>query len=127
MMPDFLVPETVVRTPGTGPVLDLGESRPALVLVTLGITRIVEQESLDVSILGSADGENWGTKPLLAFPQKFYCGIYQMYLDLSGKQEIRYLKAKWAMNRWGRGSSEPLFGIYVFVQDASHQVMAMSA
>ena len=126
-MPDFLVPETVVRTAGTGPVLDLGQSRPTLALITLGITRIVEQESLDVSILVSADGENWGAKPLLAFPQKFYCGIYQMYLDLSSHPEVRYLKAKWAMNRWGRGSSEPLFGIYIFVQDASHQVIAMSA
>jgi hypothetical protein len=127
MMPNFLVPETVVRTAGAGPELDLGESRGGLVLVTLGITRIVEQESLDISILGSTDNQNWGSKPLLTFPQKFYCGVYQMYLDLSAYPDIRYLKAKWTMHRWGRGSSEPLFGIYMFVQDASRQMMAMSA
>jgi len=98
-----------------------------MVLVTLGITRIIEQESLDISIWGSADNVDYGSKPLLSFPQKFYCGVYQMILDLAAHPEIRYLKAKWNVNRWGRGGSEPLFGIYVFVQDASRQIMAMTA
>jgi hypothetical protein len=127
MMPSFLVPETVVRAAGSSSEIDLGESRGGMVLVTLGITRIIEQESLDISIWGSADNVDYGSKPLLSFPQKFYCGVYQMILDLAAHPEIRYLKAKWNVNRWGRGGSEPLFGIYVFVQDASRQIMAMTA
>lgn len=126
MMPNFLVPETVIHSAGAGNELEL-DAQGGLVLVTLGITRIVEQESLDITIWGSADKENWGAKPLLSFPQKFYCGVYQMILDLSAHPEVRYLKARWKVNRWGRGSSDPLFGIYIFVQDASRQVMAMSA
>ena len=42
--------------------------------MTLAITKIIEQESLDLSIFGSADGATWGAKPIAAFPQKFYCG-----------------------------------------------------
>ncbi len=87
----------------------------------------MEQESLDIAILGSNDNQTWGNKPLLAFPQKFYCGVYQMCLDLSAHPGVRYIRARWNVNRWGRGSSEPLFGIYMFVQDASRQVLAMSA
>ncbi len=128
MMPNFLVPETVVRAAGSGVELDLGEqTKGEFLLITLGITRIVEQESLDVSIWGSTDNADWGAKPLLSFPQKFYCGVYQMFLDLAHHPEVRYLRAKWAMNRWGRGSSDPLFGIYIFVQESSRQMMAMSA
>jgi len=41
-------------------------------LLTLAITNIIEQESLDVSIFGSADGATWDPKPVAAFPQKFY-------------------------------------------------------
>jgi len=39
-------------------------------LLTLGITRIIEQESLDVSIWGSANNAEWGAKPLLSFSAK---------------------------------------------------------
>ncbi len=127
MMPNFLVPETTVTQPGSSAELDLGDSRGASLIVTLGITRIVEQQALDVTIWGSADGVNWGAKPLLSFPQKFYCGVYQMMLDLAPHPDVRYLQARWQVNRWGRGSLEPLFGIYLFVQETRHEIMAMSA
>ena len=28
----------------------------------------------------------------------------------------RYLRAKWQVNRWGKGDTKPLFGIYLFAQ-----------
>lgn len=115
----FLVPETVVREDGSGPVLDLGSSQGKSLTLTLGITRIVEQESLELSIWGSSDQETWSEKPLLVFPQKFYCGVYSMRLDLSGQPEVRYLRAKWKVNRWGRGLPTPLFGFYVFAEEAA--------
>ena len=122
MLPDFLIPETIVREASTGPELSLSSMAGGLLLLTLGITRIIEQQSLDISVWGSADNTDWGAKPLLTFPQKFYCGTYQLVLDLSQHTEIKYLRAKWQLSRWGRGDPKPLFGIYLFAQDASKQV-----
>ena len=48
MLPAFLVAETVVREEGAGQELALGASQGKRLLLTLGITRIVEQESLGV-------------------------------------------------------------------------------
>jgi len=122
MLPNFLIPETVIREAGTGPELSLSSMAGGLLLLTLGITRIIEQQSLDISIWGSADNADWGAKPLLSLPQKFYCGTYQLFLDLSANPDIKYLRAKWQVSRWGRGDPKPLFGIYLFAQDASKQV-----
>ncbi|MCS6954369.1 MAG: hypothetical protein RMK57_12505 [Bryobacterales bacterium] len=119
MLPSFLVPEQIIREDGAGPELELGASQGKLLLLTLGITRIIEQESLDVSVWGSVDRSNWGTKPLVAFPQKFYCGTYQILLDLSRTPEVKYLRAQWKVNRWGRGDPKPLFGFYVFAEEAA--------
>ena len=127
MLTTFMLPETVVREAGTGPALDLGDAQGGLVLVTVGITRIVEQESLDVSIWGSADNVEWGAKPLMTFPQKFYCGTYQLLLDLKAHPDVKHLRAKWQVRRWGRGDLKPMFGIYLFAQEVQPQVMAMGA
>ena len=128
MLSAFLVPETVVREEGASPALDVGSSQGKSLTLTLGITRIIEQESLDVSIWGSADQTNWGAKALAAFPQKFYCGVYELSLNLASHPEIRFLRAQWKVERWGRGTSAPLFGIYMVVQETSERgVTAQSA
>jgi hypothetical protein len=122
MLPNFLIPETVIREASTGPELSVGSTPGGLLLLTLGITRIIEQQSLDISIWGSTDSVDWGAKPLLSFPQKFYCGAYQLILDLNQHPDVKFLRAKCQVSRWGRGDPKPLFGIYLFVQDASKQV-----
>jgi hypothetical protein len=127
MLPGFLLPETTIRQAGTGEAVDVSEFAGGVLLLTLGITRIIEQQSLDVSILGSADGKEWGAKPLIAFPQKFYCGTYQILLDLEPHQNVRYLKVKWQAARWGKGDPKPLFGAYLFAQTVKHQVLAFTA
>jgi hypothetical protein len=127
MLPTFLVPETTVRDAGVGPHFSLGADAGKVILLTLGITRIIEQESLDISVWGSADGVDWGTKQLVAFPQKFYCGTYQIMLDLSERPEIQYLRAKWQVGRWGKGNPTPLFTIYLFAQGIEHRTLAVSA
>jgi hypothetical protein len=124
MLPGFVLPETTIREAGTGPALDLGESQGSVLLLTLGITRIIEQESLDVSIWGSADNAEWGSKALITFPQKFYCGTYQIVLDLRQHPDAKYLRAKWQAHRWGRGDQKPLFDIYLFAQGMQQQVLA---
>jgi hypothetical protein len=126
MLPEFLLPETTIREAGAGPDMEIGERHDGMLILTLGITRIIEQESLDVSIWASEDGTDWGAKPLLSFPQKFYCGTYQILLDLSARPGVKYLRAKWQVNRWGKGNLKPLFGVYLFVQEMAREV-AMSA
>lgn len=127
MLASFLIPEAVLRQDGTGPAVEVGPSQGKIVLLTLGITRIIEQESLDVSIWGSADNAEWGSKPLAAFPQKFYCGTYQLMVDLSEHPEVKHLQARWKMNRWGHGESKPLFGVYLFAQESQERAIGRSA
>ncbi len=124
MLPNFLLPEIVARKDGAGTEMELAAGAGRPVLLTLGITNSIEQESLDVAIHGSADGQAWTDKPLLTFPQKFYCGTYTLLLDLSGHPEVRYLRVQWKMSRWGRGEPTPLFGFYLFAQ---HTEMAACA
>ena len=123
MLPNFLLPEQVVRQNGSGPVIDLGEPGNSVLAVTLGINRIIEQESIDVRIVGSADGVTWTDKPISAFPQKFYCGVYTLLLDLTDHPDVRYLRVDWKLNRWGRGEPTPLFGLYVFAETVQQRVL----
>lgn len=127
MLPKFLVPETVARENGSGPEVELGRGSGKQLLLTLGITRIVEQESLDIEIWGSADRTNWGDKPMLRFPQKFYCGTYSMLLNLTNHPEVKYLRVEYKLNRWGRGDGTPLFGFYVFAQEAAQPAIIHAA
>src|SRR5215813_2897861 len=103
MIDTFLVPEkTVASAKGDGPPVNVGGAASRVFLLTLHITNIVEQESLDVSVLGSADGAAWGAKPLATFPQKFYRGQHPLLLDLVVSPEVKFLRAHWEVGRWGR-------------------------
>ena len=115
-MQEFLLEQSTIQADGTGPEIALGSSPATHLKVTLGITRIVEQESLDVSIWGSPDKVAWGSKPLFSFPQKFYCGHYTLFADLTSHPETQYLQVRWKAHRWGRGEPKPLFTIYVFAE-----------
>ena len=103
--------------------MGLGGQQGRTLILTLGITRIIEQESIHLSIWGSADSLEWGTKPLVSFPQKFYCGTYQILCDLADHPDVEYLRAKWVVNRWGKGNPKPMFSIYLFAQDTKRQVV----
>ena len=127
MLQEFLLPETTVREAGAGSEIDLGGQMGGTLLLTLGITRIIEQQSIDISIWGSADGTEWGAKPVASFPQKFYCGTYQIVLDLTDRPQVRYLRAKWQVNRWGKGDSKPLFTVYLFAQASQPELAAAPA
>ncbi len=125
MIEAFLVPENTIATAkGDGPTLDLGDSSTRVFLVNLGITDIVEQEALDVSIHGSADGATFDAKPLVAFPQKFYCGETPLLVDLSSKPEVKAIRAHWDVNRWGRGSETPRFEFCVTIREVPQEIVA---
>ena len=108
MPPQFLLPETIARQDGMGAEVALERK---LVQLTLGITRIAAQKSLDVFVWGSPDREHW--RLLVAFPQKFYCGTYSIHLDLTAQEDLRYLRAQWKMGRWTQDERAPLFEFYL--------------
>ncbi len=125
MRPAFLIPETTVHENGQGLDIDLGLPVPASVLLTLGITQVVEQESLAVDIFSSADAESWSASPVLSIPQKFYVGVSSLLLNLSAHPEARFLRAQWKVNRWGRGGMTPFFGLYLFVEPVPYPASAV--
>jgi hypothetical protein len=104
MLPISLLRENLFQIDGVGPSIDVSRATGKLLVLTLGITRILEQESVEVSIWGSTDGINWGSKPLTSFPPKSYCGLYSILLNLSARRETRQLRAQWKMNRWSKSS-----------------------
>ena len=122
MLPTLLLPESIARADGTGPEFDLGSRRGKLLVLTLGITRIIEQESLEVSIWGSPDGEKWGLRPVATFPPKFYCGIYSTLLNLAAHTDVRFLQVAWKMSRWSRGEAMPMFGFYVYAEESGARI-----
>ena len=105
-----LIPQgTRVTANGEGDPRDISASQTRTFLCSMMITDQIEQESVDISIWGSADGQTWGAKPLLMMPQRFYRGETRQVLDLSLKPEIRFLRAKWDLFRWGRVAPHPMF------------------
>jgi len=125
MIEAFLVPENTVATAkGDGPALDLGAASTRVFLINLGITDIIEQEALDVSIQGSADGATFDPKAVAAFPQKFYRGETPLLVDLSAKPEVKAIRAHWEVNRWGRGTETPMFQFCVTVREVPHEILA---
>jgi hypothetical protein len=128
MIDSFLVPQKTAATAnGDGAAAEISAAGHRVFLLTLVITRIIEQESLDVTVWGSADGSAWGDKALAAFPQKFYAGQHPLLLDLREKPEVRFLRAHWEMNRWGRGSETPLFEFHVTLKEVSAEVLEEAA
>lgn len=128
MIDTLLVPEkTKVTTKGDGPSIDVSGASSRVFLLTLDITGVVEQESLDVSIFASADGVTWGAKPVDKFPQKFYRGQHPLLLDLSQSSDTKFLRAHWEVNRWGRGELTPMFEFHVSIKEVPSDVLKEAA
>jgi len=123
MTDTFLVPQNTVNAKGDGSPVDISSALSRVFLLNLNITRIVEQEALDVSVFGSADGAIWSPKPLAAFPQKFYAGDHPLLLDLTGHSEVKFVRAHWEVNRWGRGTEVPMFEFAVSIKEVPSDVL----
>jgi hypothetical protein len=125
MLEAFLVPEnTVVNSKGEGPTLDVSGAEGRIFLLTLAITKIIEQESLDVSIYGSVDGAAWDAKPIVAFPQKFYREEVPLLLNLTARPEVNFIRAHWEAARWGRGVETPMFEFCVTLREVPQELLA---
>ena len=124
MIDTVLVPEkTVVSAKGDGPAVDVSGAASRVFLLTLNITKVIEQESIDVTIGGSADGSTWSPKPIDSFPQKFYAGQHPILLDLSSQPDIKFLRAHWEVSRWGRGEPTPMFEFHITIKEVPPDIL----
>jgi hypothetical protein len=106
---DLIPKDTLVKENGNGAPVDIRASHTRTFFCIMNITDQIEQESVDVSIWGSADGENWGTHPLLKLPQQFYRGETRAVLELTLVPEVNFIRAGWELTRWGRVAPLPMF------------------
>jgi hypothetical protein len=123
MIDTLLVPKTVVNGKGDGSPADVSAAANRVFLLTLEISNIVEQESLDVSIHGSPDGAAWSPKAIAAFPQKFYRGQQPLLLDLTQHAEVKFVRAHWETNRWGRGTEVPMFEFQILLKEVPPDIL----
>ena len=106
---DLVPMGTRVEDNSDGAAVDVSGSASRTFLCTMLITDQIEQESLDVSIFGSADGQTWQAKPILKLPQRFYRGETKAVLDLVYHPEVKFIRAHWDLNRWGRVAPEKMY------------------
>ena len=114
---------TVATCKGDSDAVDVSVCGNRVFLVTLTISKIIEQESLDVSIFGSSDGATWEAKSLAAFPQKFYCEESPLLLDLSEHPNVKFVRAHWEVARWGRGTETPMFEFCVAMKEVPPDIL----
>jgi hypothetical protein len=115
--------KTVVTAKGDGLSVDLSHASGRVFLLTLNVTRIIEQESLEISISGSADGATWDAKSLVSFPQRFYCGEDPLLLDLTEHSNVKFVRAHWEVARWGRGTVTPMFEFGVTLKEVPPDIL----
>ena len=114
---DLIPFDTRVEENGEGEKVDISVSSTRTFFCVMIITDQIEQESIDVSIWGSADGENWGAHPILKLPQSFYRGDTRAVLELVLVPEIKFIRARWELNRWGRVAPLPMFRVGLRLQE----------
>jgi hypothetical protein len=124
---ELVAAKTVVNAKGDGPTVDVSGAAGRVFLLTLEITQIIEQESLDVTVYGSVDGAAWGAKPVAAFPQKFYRGESPLLLDLTAHPDVKFVRAQWDVARWGRGVETPMFEFGVSLKEIPADVLREAA
>jgi hypothetical protein len=123
----LVVDKTVVSAKGDGPTVDVSGAAGRVFLLTLDITKIIEQESIEISISGSAEGMAWDLKPVTTFPQKFYCGQTPLLLDLTAHPNVKFVRAHWEVARWGRGTETPMFEFGVNLKEIPPEILREAA
>ena len=123
-MQKYWLPECVVQAAGAGPEIELGSDAGKLLVLTLGINRTIEKQGIVLSVWASSDGQDWGIHPILAFPQKYYCGIYSLLLNLAKHPQMRYVRVEWKISRWGKGKHDtpPMFAFFVYAEESGARI-----
>jgi hypothetical protein len=113
-----LIPQgTLLQENGNGAAVDIRSSATRTFYCVMQIGDQIEQESADVAIWGSPDGENWGAHPLLKLPQQFYRGETRAVLELTLVPQVNFIRAGWELNRWGRVAPLPMFVLGVHLSE----------
>jgi hypothetical protein len=124
MLDAYLVPEkTLITAKGDSQPLDIGGAASRVFLLTLSITSIVEQESIEVTVFTSADATTWDAKPVASLPQKFYPGEYPLLVDLTSAASAKFVRVHWEVTRWGRGPTAPKFEMAVRLREVSGEAL----
>lgn len=126
---DLIPPGTVVEENGNGAAVDVSASATRTFFCVMVITEQIEQESIDVSIYGSPDGQAWTGKPILKLPQRFYRGETRAVLELVFNPDVKFIRAGWDLNRWGRVAPLPMFqlGLHLLEVPAMPQTAKVEA
>jgi len=120
MLDAFVVPEqTVITANGDSAPVDISAAEHRVFLLTLAITSVVEQESIELGIFTSTDGSAWEAKPMATLPQKFYVGEYPLLVDLAQVPDARFVRVHWDVGRWGRGATTPRFEVSVRLREVA--------
>jgi hypothetical protein len=120
----ILVPaKTVASAKGDGTAIDVSGANERVFLVVLEISKIIEQEALELSVFGSADGLTWSAKPIVTFPQRFYCQQTPLLMDLTAHADVKFVRAHWDVARWGRGTETPMFEFGVTMSEVPAEVL----
>jgi hypothetical protein len=119
--------KTVVNSKGDSAPADVSGATNRVFLLTLEITNIIEQESFELSIFGSADGAAWDAKPLVTYPQTFYRGEYPLLLDLAAHATVKFVRAHWEVARWGRGTETPMFEFSLRLKEVPSEILKQTA
>ena len=117
-----LLPESVHQAGGAGPAVALDDFSGKLLVVTLGISAVAERTGLTISVWGSPDKIEWGTKPLVTLRQRQYCGVYSALLNLARRPDVRFLRVHWDMSRRGKGERIAQFGFQVFLEESGARI-----
>ena len=148
----FLVPDkTIVAAKGDGPTVEVKPAESRVFLLTLAITNIIEQESLDVSVHGSAEGVTWVAICYAPFHALLFPGAPlhppirlkaadleldlvtrravrgERLLDLTARPEVKFIRAHWEVARWGRGTETPMFEFHVMLREVPREILAEAA
>ena len=123
----FLPEKTVITEKGESPAIEVSGAKGRVFLIVLEISAILEQQSFDLTIYGSADGQTWTPRPILTFTQQFYVSQTPMLLDLNSQPEIKFLQARWQVNRWGRGPEKPRFEVEIGLKEVPVEMLRQAA
>ncbi len=124
MLDGYLVPEkTLITAKGDSQPLDISGAANRVFLLTLVVTSIVEQESIEIGMFTSTDATTWDTKPVATLPQKFYAGEFPLLVDLTATPDAKFVRAHWEVSRWGRGPTTPKFEIALRLREISPEAL----
>ena len=124
MLDTYLVPEnTLITGKGDSAAVDVSGAANRAFLLTLNIAKVIEQESIELTVFTSPDAATWDPKPLTSLPQKFYPGDYPLLVDLSQKPEAKFIRVHWDVNRWGRGTPNPEFTVSLRLREIPAELL----